>query len=87
MFKHATLALAALAGGAAAEGSLGGIPTVTIAPNVEMPIQGIGTWLYNTSRAEAGTYKFRMHVCVGRCWRCAVQQRNHPGSAELLCGT
>ena len=53
---RATLGLlATLFGGAAAEGSLGGIPTVTIAPNVEMPLQGIGTWLYNTSRAEAGT--------------------------------
>ena len=32
---------------------LGGIPTVTIAPGVDMPLQGIGTWLYNSSRAES----------------------------------
>ena len=35
---------------------LGGIPTITIAPNVDMPLQGIGTWLYNSSRAEKAVY-------------------------------
>ena len=30
---------------------LGGIPTVTIAPGVNMPLQGVGTWLYNETRA------------------------------------
>eukprot|EP00750_Incisomonas_marina_P006538 INCI14628.1.p2 GENE.INCI14628.1~~INCI14628.1.p2 ORF type:complete len:329 (+),score=59.10 INCI14628.1:175-1161(+) len=29
------------------------IPTITIAPTVEMPMQGLGTWLYNDSVAEA----------------------------------
>lgn len=28
------------------------IPTITIAPTVEMPLQGLGTWLYNDSVAE-----------------------------------
>lgn len=28
------------------------IPTITIAPTVEMPMQGLGTWLYNDSVAE-----------------------------------
>jgi diketogulonate reductase-like aldo/keto reductase len=31
---------------------LGGIPTTQIAPGVDLPMQGIGTWLYNSSRAE-----------------------------------
>lgn len=35
---------------------LGGIPTTTIAPNVDMPLQGIGTWLYNSSRAEEAVF-------------------------------
>ena len=30
-----------------------GIPTVTIAPGVEMPLAGLGTWQYNSSVAEA----------------------------------
>jgi len=29
------------------------IPTVTISPGVELPMAGLGTWQYNSSRAEA----------------------------------
>ena len=47
----ALLLTAGLTVAAAAGTPLGGIPTVTIAPNVDMPLQGIGTWLYNDTRA------------------------------------
>jgi len=35
---------------------LSGIPTIQIAPGVEMPLQGIGTWLYNSTRAEQAVF-------------------------------
>jgi len=33
--------------------NLGGIPTKAIAPGVEMPMVGIGTWLYSSNRSES----------------------------------
>lgn len=58
MFSMQLLALFLLGVGAvtaAAEGqsSVGAIPTVTIAPGVELPMAGLGTWLYNNTVAEA----------------------------------
>ena len=35
---------------------LGGIPTISIAEGVDMPMQGIGTWLYNSSVAQAAVF-------------------------------
>jgi len=49
------LLLAVLATTVAAKAGipLGGIPTITIAPGVDLPMQGLGTWLYNNSVAKA----------------------------------
>ena len=51
MIKALTFLATASAATAEAGTPLGGIPTVSIAPNVDMPLQGIGTWLYNETRA------------------------------------
>ena len=33
--------------------ALGGVPTIQIAPGVHLPMAGLGTWQYNSSRTEA----------------------------------
>jgi len=53
----ATIAAAAVSASAATSNPLHNtklnIPTITIAPTVEMPLQGLGTWEYNDTVAEA----------------------------------
>ena len=57
MIKALTFLATASAATAEAGTPLGGIPTVSIAPNVDMPLQGIGTWLYNETRAYSAVLR------------------------------
>ena len=57
LFSIVNLILAAAAVSAGKPGvPLGGIPTISIADGVDMPMQGIGTWLYNSSVAQAAVF-------------------------------
>lgn len=77
---------------------MGVAPTREIAPNVHMPLVGLGTWLYNSSRAEAavaaalalgythvdGAYGYKNSDGVGRALNAHLARTGRPRSDLFL---